>query len=181
MDDPAMEPAGGVAPDHQPGDVRPAQRRLDRPPGERYAAEKPGVATPSLGRAAAWGGLAAALVALAWGALSGFLGLDLGLLVLAVFGGWLIGSAVLHGARVGRPARPETRFRVLAVLLAALTWPAAQAVAWVMTRVTLPASSLDLARRLAATSYGDYVANTFSPISLLAIGILVLAAWLTAR
>jgi len=181
MDDPATGPAGGVAPDRQPGDVRPAQRRLDRPPGERYAATEPAVTAPSLGRAAVWGGLAAALVALAWGALSGFLGLDLGLLVLAVFGGWLIGAAVLHGARVGRPGRPETRFRVLAALLAALTWPAAQAVAWVLTRVALPASSLDLGGRLAATSYGGYVSNTFSPISLLAVGILLLAAWLTTR
>jgi len=181
MDDSAKGPAGGVAPDRQPGEVRPAQRLLDRPPGERYAATEPAVAATSLGRAAAWGGLAAALVAVVWGMLSGFLGLDLGLLVLAVFCGWLIGAAVLRGGRIGRPGRPEMRFRVLAAVLAALTWPAAQAVAWILTRATLPASSLDLAGRLAATTYGDYVANIFSPTSLLAIAILVLAAWLTAR
>ena len=166
--------------DRQPGDRQPERRLLERPPGERYAPVAKTPAPPSVARAAAAGALSAATLALAWGLAEGELGLDIGLLVLAAFGGWLVGASVRWGAWRGRDRRRVTGLRALAATLAILVWPVAQAAAWVATRATLPESSLDLAGRLASTPYLTFVGDTVGPAALAEVFLLGLIAWLAA-
>jgi hypothetical protein len=175
----------------QPGDRRPARRQLERPPGERYGPPAAIPASPSVGRALGSGLLSAAALAVAWGLFEGLLGYDVGLLVLAAFGGWLVGASVAWGAWAGArrgasggrgngPRQGVTRLRGIAAMLAIMVWPAAQVVAWIATRAALPASSLDLVGRLAATPLVDFVGNTVGPIALVEVLLLALVAWFAA-
>src|SRR5262249_3799167 len=91
------------------------------------------------GRALAWGAIAAIGTGGAWAVLSAVLGLHLGLLVVAAFGGWLIGLAV-------RPVRGRAqRWAILLAVAAAVVGSVGD---FVLSQLLLPQASTPLAERL---------------------------------
>jgi hypothetical protein len=88
-----------------PRSPTPGERRLDRPPSERYRDADPGTAAPtapSTGspvRGLVWAGAAGAIGAFVTIVLGGFLSQTAGLLAVAAATGWAIGTASVAGAR----------------------------------------------------------------------------------
>ena len=153
----------------------PGERRLDRPPSDRYRepSSDPGAVTTSTagtgstGRALAGGLLTGLIAAVATIVLGGALGLSAGLLVVAAAGGWAIGTAtrIGGGSSVAPSVRPWLAF-VIAVVAVIL----GQVGLWLYARteggvLTLP----------------DYLAETWGVLvplqAILAIG----GAWWAAR
>jgi hypothetical protein len=124
------------------------------------------------GRPLAFGVVAAIGTGAAWALLSAVLDLHFGLLVVAAFGGWLIGMAVKP---VGSRAR---RWAIALALAAALVGSIGD---FVLSQLLLPQSSTPLGQRLSISSYLDYLSGTFDIIDALAIALLVLVAWRSAR
>jgi len=124
------------------------------------------------GRALALGLAAALGTGAAWALLSAVLGLHIGLIVVAAFGGWLIGASV-------RSAVP--RAQAWAIGLALLAWLVGSVLEFVIAQLLLPAASSPLVERVTISGYFDYLAGTFDIIEALAIALLVLVAWRSAR
>ena len=103
------------------------------------------------------------LTALAWAVLRGILDLSVGLLVVSGAGGWAIGASLRGASRSASTAGG----------LALLAWLASLALTWLVTRATLPGSSLDLVERLQQTSFLDY---TLQQAGVLEVASLVLYA-----
>lgn len=149
----------------------PGERRLARPPSERYEAPPdapaPAVAPGSPGRGLRWGGGAAAVGALLTVLLGGVLAISAGLLVVWASAGNAVGLATRIGGGAALPAPRRTR---LAVGLAVVGVAVGQIGLW----------------WYALTEGGvlpiiDYLATTFGVLvplqALLAVG----AAWWAAR
>jgi hypothetical protein len=124
------------------------------------------------GRVLALGSIAALATGAAWAGLSAILDLHLGLLVVAAFGGWLIGSAVKP---IGRRAR---RWAVVLAGVAALLGLVGD---YVLSQLLLPAAATPIADRLSLSGFVDYLGGTLDIIAALAIAILVIVAWRSAR
>ena len=124
------------------------------------------------GRALAFGMAAALTTGVAWAVLSAVLGFHLGLLVVAAFGGWLIGSSVREAGN---------RAQLWAIVFALFAWLVGSVLDFVISQLLLPESAVAPAERLALARYFDYLAGTFDVIQALAIAILVLVAWRSAR
>lgn len=90
----------------------PGERRLDRPPSDRYQVttldEATSGDTGSAGRAIAAGLVVALVGAAATVVLGGVVGISAGLLVVAAATGWAVGTATVigGGSRLSRRARP---------------------------------------------------------------------------
>ena len=176
---------GADSPSTGPGEVRPAStRRLDRPPSDRYGPppRPPQVAETNVPRAvvgALAGGAAAALL---WLVVGGILDLDAGLVVAAVVGGWLIGGGAALGAwGRGDAIHRSGRIPWLAAALGPLTWLVGSVLLYLYAQITLPASSLTLAGRLASTPFTDWLAPQFLPLGPLEILLLAGVGWWSAR
>jgi hypothetical protein len=118
-------------------------------------------------------GLLVALgTALVWAFLSAGLGFHPGLLVVAAFGGWLIGASV-------RPIGAGS-WRI-AVVLAVATWVLASILDFAFSQILLPGAVTPLASRLTPGAYLDYLSGTFDVIAAISIALLVLVAWRSAR
>jgi hypothetical protein len=154
-------------------DPTPGERRLARPPSDRYrstdaTAEAPAAPAPgSLVRAALWADLAAFLGAAATVVLGGVLAVSAGLLVVAAATGWAIGQAVRAGGgqAVARDARS-----LLAIGSAGLAVIVGQLGLWLY----------------AGTEGGvlplvDYLAQTFGFLVPLQAIVAIGVAWWTAR
>ena len=106
VSDPSDTPTSPPRPGPMPG-----ERRLDRPPSDRYRATEPSVEASapagSTGRAAIGGLVVALLGAIATVILGGVLTVSAGLLVVAAAAGWAIGTATRLGG--GRPTPAGTR------------------------------------------------------------------------
>lgn len=112
---------GSAAPDPRtpPSRPTPGERRLDRPPSERYRAAEPTEDTSGTGAVPATGGSlvramvagdAAALVgAVATVVLGGVLSVSAGLLVVAAAAGWAVGQAVVIGGGTPLASRRALR------------------------------------------------------------------------
>ena len=124
------------------------------------------------GRALAFGTLAAVGTGAAWAVLSAVFDLHLGLLVVAAFGGWLIGSAV-------KPT--GDRARRWAIGLAMLATVVGSVGDFVLSQALLPEASTPLIERLSLGSYIDYLSGTFDVVVALAFVVLVVVAWRSAR
>jgi hypothetical protein len=124
------------------------------------------------GRALAFGTLLALGTGAVWAVLSAVFDLHLGLLVVAAFGGWLIGSAVKP---IGKGAR---RWAIGLALLATVIGSVGD---FVLSQALLPEASTPLLQRVSLGSYLDYLAGTFDPIVALAVVVLVILAWRSAR
>jgi hypothetical protein len=107
-----------------------------------------------------------------WALLSALLNLHVGLIVLAAFAGWLIGSVV----------RPIGRHAVLSgVALAALAWLIGSVLDFTLSQLLLPEAATGLAERLTVDGYLAYASATFDIVELAAIALLAIAAWRSAR
>ena len=124
------------------------------------------------GRALAFGAIAAIGTGVAWALLSAVFDLHLGLLVVAAFGGWLIGIAV-------KPV--SSRARRWAIVLALAASVIGSVGDFVLSQLLLPQASTPLGQRLSISGYLDYLSGTFDIIDVLAIALLVLVAWRSAR
>jgi len=174
-----------TAPPARPGEVRPASTRLlDRPPGDRFGPppRPPEVVATRAGRAIVGGVIGGMVAALLWLVIGGILDLDAGLVVVAIVGGWLVGGGTALGAW-GRAAAARVTGRMpwLAAALALLTWLAGTFLLYLYAEITLPASSLTLAGRLASTPFTDWLAPQFLPLGPLEILLLAAVSWWSAR
>jgi hypothetical protein len=104
--------------------------------------------------------------------LSAWVGLYFGLLVVAAFGGWIIGTAL-------QTAGP--RRRALAAVLGVFAWLVGSVLDFVFSQVILPNATTPLAERLAPGAYLAYASATFDLVQVGAIAILVVVAWRSAR
>jgi hypothetical protein len=139
--------------------------------------------TRSTARAVLFGVLVAAAVALAYGLLSEPLELTLGLLAIALFGGWFIGHAIEYGAWSGRPHETYKPFQWLALALSIGAWVAALFFAFTMSQVFIPASSLPLVQRLTIDGFTTYLSGLeFVPVvHVVSLAVLAFMAWRGAR
>lgn len=165
------------------GEAIPAQRRLARPPGDRYrtAAPQPVVERPAMRRALALGAAAGLGTALVTGLLHALLSVTAGAIAISVLGGWLIGLGVRTGAWSGRPHRPSRAPLALAASLGLGTWIAGLVLAWLLSMLILPGSSRPFLDRLAATPFLDWLGPQLGPLDLLRLVLLVGVAWVTAH
>ena len=167
-----MTTPGGTAPDPQDG----GERRLARPPSDRYrgAAEVASTGTDdqagaggSFGRAVAFGALTGLVLAAAITVLGGVLLITAGLIAVAGLGGWAIAVAVRTG---GLDAVAPLRRRALAVGLAAAAVAAGQLGLWLFARY-----------EGGVLGPVDYLAETFELLVPLQFLFAIAAAWLAAR
>ena len=168
---PRMTTTGGTEPDRQGG-----ERRLARPPSDRYRAEdstreasdgEAPAAAGSFGRAVALGVVAGLALAVAITVLGGVLLITAGLIAVAGLGGWAIGVAVKAG---GGAALTIARRRSVAVGLSAAAVLAGQLGLWLFARY-----------EGGVLGPVDYLAETFGLLVPLQLLFAVTAAWLAAR
>ncbi len=108
----------------------------------------------------------ALLAAAAWALLQGILELTVGLLVVAVVGGWSIGTAL----------RPVDHARVAATALAGLAWLAGLVGVWLISMALIEASSRTLLERLQATPFIEWQAPLFGLVEIVGLVLYVGAA-----
>ena len=164
MDDQPARPASDPAPD-------PGERRLSRPPSDRYRPAEPEAPGSSAARSPIRGiafalvivfGLAVAITVLGGSGL-----LSAGLVVVAGAGGWAIAIALRMGAGATIP-RPRRTWLAVALALAAVAL--GQVGLWLFARTE--GGVLPLV---------DYLAQVFGPlVPLQAVAATILAGW-TAR
>lgn len=121
------------------------------------------------------------LTAIAWGFFSAVLELDVGLLVIALVGAWLIGGAVAWGAWAGAAHLPSGAVDVAAAGLGVLGWLAGTFVAYLLAMLLLPGSSVSFGERLAALPFTDWVGQQLGLLDAAAIAILAVVSWRSAR
>lgn len=166
----------------EPGDTRPPS--LAQPPGDRYRSRVPveqPLATQTLARAAALGVVAVLGVAIVSALLRSILDINVGLLVLAGAGGWLVGAAVRVGAWSGRRHRASSAPVLLAASFGLLTWVGGLVGAWLVSMAILPASSRTLPERLVDTPFLDWMSPQFSLLEAVELLLLVGVAWFAVR
>ncbi|HTS15001.1 MAG TPA: hypothetical protein VMH24_04995, partial [Candidatus Sulfotelmatobacter sp.] len=101
--------------------------------------------------------------------------------VAAIVAGWLVGGGTALGAWGRAAAHRPGRIPWLAVLVGLATWVAGSVLLYLFAEITLPASSLTLADRLASTPFLDWLAPQFLPLGPLDIGLLAGVSWWSAR
>jgi hypothetical protein len=167
-----MTNPGGTVPEHKDG----GERRLARPPSDRYRSAAPAApagdgeqaeAGGSLGRAIAFGALTALVLAAAITVLGGVLLITAGLIAVAGLGGWAIAVAVRAG---GLEAVASSRRRALAVGFAAAGVLAGQLGLWLFARY-----------EGGVLGPVDYLAETFELLVPPQFLFATAAAWLAAR
>jgi hypothetical protein len=152
-----------------PEERHPGERRLERPPSERYLAADPG--GPSSGgsptRGLAWGATTAVLGAIAITVAGGLLTFTAGLLVIAAVIGWATAVAVASGG--GPDLTPRTRM-ALATTLAVAGIALGQVGLWLLGR-----------EEGGVLSLGEYLAETFGILVPIELAIAGLTAWWRSR
>ena len=172
---PRMTTPSGAAPERQDG----GERRLARPPSDRYRTTAPAASAASagdgdqaeaggsLGRAVTFGALTGLALAAAITVLGGILLITAGLIAVAGLGGWAIAVAVRTG---GLDAVAPSRRRALAVGFAAAAVLAGQLGLWLFARY-----------EGGVLGPVDYLAETFELLVPLQFLFATAAAWLAAR
>jgi hypothetical protein len=150
----------------------PGERRLSRPPSDRYHAAEPVPAVTedgagSFGRALAFGALAAIGVAVAITVAGGVALVTAGLIALAALGGWAIGIAVRAGSA---GTVPPQRRALAGAVLAALAVVGGQLALWLFARY-----------EGGVLGPVEYLAETFGPLVPVELAVAVVAGWLASR
>lgn len=158
--------------DPKAGPPTPGERRLSRPPSDRYRTEEPGPGPTedsrgSFGRAMAFGALAAIAVAVAIAVFGGVVLVTAGLIALAALGGWAIGIAVRAGS-AGTVARQ--RRAVTGAVLAGLAVLGGQLGLWLFARY-----------EGGVLGPVEYLAEAFGLLVPLQLAFAVVAGWLASR
>ena len=156
----------------QAGPPTPGERRLDRPPSDRYRTDEPAPREPedsggSFGRALAFGALTAMGVAAAIAVFGGVVLVTAGLIALAALGGWAIGIAIRAGS-AGTVA--ADRRAVMGAVLAALAVLGGQLGLWLFARY-----------EGGVLGPVDYLAETFGPLVPIELAFAAVAGWLASR
>lgn len=113
----------------------------------------------------------ALLTALAWALLRGILELTTGLLAVAAFGGWAIGTSV----RTAPHARP------IALIAAGGSWLAGLVLTWLVAMAILPGSSRTFLERVEHTPFLDWLAPQLGVLDLAGLVLLTGVATYAAR
>lgn len=155
-----------------PGPPTPGERRLARPPSDRYRTEEPVLIVPedgggSFGRALGFGGLTAIAIAAGLALFGGVILVTAGLVALAALGGWAIGIAVRMGSKGTVTAQ---RRAVMAAILAALAVLGGQLGLWLFARY-----------EGGVLGPVDYLAETFGLLVPIELAFAVVAAWFASR
>jgi hypothetical protein len=158
--------------DPDPGPPTPGERRLDRPPSDRYRTEEPVPVDAedgggAYGRALAFGGLTAIAIAAGIALFGGVILVTAGLVALAALGGWAIGIAVRVGS--GGTVAVERR-AVMAAVLAAVAVLGGQLGLWLFARY-----------EGGVLGPVDYLAETFGLLVPIELAFAVVAAWFASR
>lgn len=146
----------------------PGERRLARPPSDRYRSDEPEPAPPGTpARGVLYGGIAAAGLAAAVTVLGGVLAVSAGLLVVAAAGGWAVARAVRigGGAAGGGPFVPG-----LAIVLAVAGVAAGQLGLWLFAR-----------SEGGVLGVVEYLGETFGALVVLQLALAAALAWVSAR
>jgi hypothetical protein len=156
----------------EPERQAPGERRLARPPSERYRTAEPApeelqASGGSIGRALAFGVLAAIALGLVIAVLGGVVLVTAGLIAVAALGGWAVAVAVRAGAS---GALPPMRRAAVAAVLAAIGVLGGQLALWLFARY-----------EGGVLGPIDYLAETFGLLVPLELGLGVAAAWLASR
>lgn len=157
-------------------------------------------ASPGIAPAALRAVGAAVLGAGVWIGLAGPFAVTWGILAVALFVGWLVGSAARsepttrprsatrpdssEPARTSGPSASGSRLRAVAVGGALLAWVLALAGVYLYSLAALPSlgpAGTSLSERIAATSIFAFYGQQFGPVDALEVVLLVLAAWWSAR
>jgi hypothetical protein len=143
----------------QPGEQRPSGALPPPPPIRRQpnAIERlrPHSAAAAFGEAV----LVVIVAALAWGVLKGILEIGIGLVPIALLGGWLIGT-ILRSVSHALP---------LAMTMAALAWLGGLLCTWLLAMAILPGSSRSFLERLEGTPFLDWLSPQFGIIEVVAL------------
>jgi hypothetical protein len=160
----ADDPSSGA-----PGERHPGERRLERPPSERFigAATEGPPTTGSPARALAWGAATAVLGATAITVAGGLVTITAGLLVIAAVIGWAVAAAVASGG--GPDLAPRTR-TALATILAVAGVALGQIGLWLLGR-----------EEGGVLALGDYLAETFGVLVPIELAIGGFTAWWRSR
>jgi hypothetical protein len=160
-------------------DVRPTRAAVPRPDDE----DQPPATLDRRRALAAFdlGALAAIGLAVVYGVLWTVFQLELGLIAVAVMGGWVIGGAVSRGAWQGENHLPDLRLRLLAALLGASAWLGAAAFGYIAGQIFLPQSAQPLLDRLSFAGFAEYIAGVYNLVHGIALATLAFFSWRSAR
>lgn len=134
-------------------------------------------------RAIVLGIVAAVAVGLVYGFVSEPLELIPSLLVVAFFGGWLIGHAVSYSAWSNREHETDRALQWTALAITVLTWVGALVLAFVVSQALIPDPSVPLGSRLTVSGFFDYLFGLeFVPVvHVIALALMAFMAWRGAR
>ena len=127
-----------------------------------------------------WAALAAIGVSLIYGLLWA-IELHLGLIAVAVMGGWLIGGAASYGAWRGSLHIPSLWLRVLAAALGGAAWLGGAVVSYVVAQVVFPDPATPFLERLSFGGFAEYLGSVFDFVHGIAVAALAFFAWRSAR
>jgi hypothetical protein len=108
----------------------------------------------------------ALLAALLWALLLGILELSVGLLAVALLGGWSIGAVLRQGRRSP----------LLAGSIGALAWALSLVLTWLLAMAILPGSSRTLAERIEATPFLEWLTPQFGLLEIAGLVLFVAGA-----
>jgi hypothetical protein len=128
-----------------------------------------------------WGALAAIVFAVIYGLLWAVLDLHLGLIAVAVMGGWLIGGAVSHGAWRGALHIPSNRLRLLGGVLGGLAWLGGTAVSYLVSQALIQSPATTFAERVSFAGFAEYLLGVSDLVQGIAAVTLVFFSWRSAR
>ena len=164
-----MPPPSAASPANPPSPAAPGERRLERPPSDRYRADEPSLTAPeppSTARAIAVALLVAVLNAVVITLAGEVFTMTAGLLVIAALIGWAIAVALRPAGRGGQRKRNV----VGAIALAVASVAAGQV-----------GLSLFANAEGGVLSVSDYLGQTFGILVPLQFAIAAVAAWLSSR
>ena len=111
-------------------------------------------------------------------------GLNWGLIVVALFGGWVIGGAVSYGAWAGQQHRRVRRLQTAALVIGCGSWLLALVLGYLISQALIPQAATPLLDRLSPSGFIDYFGGLFDYvrlIHLLGLALLTFMAWRSAR
>jgi hypothetical protein len=129
------------------------------------------------------GWLAAAAFAVVYALSAELIGLTFGLPIVALLGGWIIGTVVAYAAW-GEGEHPVNRgLRVGALALAVEGWALALILAYILSQAFIPQASTQLTDRLSVGGFLDYLLglDIVRFIHLLSLAFVAVMAWRAAR
>jgi hypothetical protein len=139
--------------------------------------------SPRVARGLALGALAAVIFSVVYGLSAELIGITFGLPVVALLGGWTIGTAVAYGVWGESVHEPDRTLRRGALALAAGSWLLGLVIAYFVSQALIPQATTSLAERLSVGGFLDYILglDLVRFIHLLSLALVAVMAWRAAR